>query len=350
MWARWRCKRCCSNIPAGLQGKYRQAVAAKSGEWSTGSSTSSGEEDRKTRSLEAENKELRARIDALEMKEGVQGGPSILSREGGESEGVWRESVEVEDEAESRRKLDEQTKKLHKEVRDVDRPSFVSKEMQESIMESLQWRKGCLSTRSFKKRSQKIQCIQDKSKHMQKENAAAEEEVRKLRDEVKQKEERILFLSDKVEKNKMADADMAAENFRGCRHEKKEGAAMLRRQEIAAWRPYGSKLLPCCAAVGPIQIDALAIAGVQRFKESGAVQEQVPGRDERRRSSEEEHEQGGASQQVALPTPGGFIQGAPASRLELDLLLARGVPGEGGSAGRSGTQGHRKRGPFEVQV
>ena len=45
----------------------------------------------------------------------------------------------------------------------------------------------------LKMRSHKIQSIQDKRKHMQKENAAAEEEVRKLRDEVKQKEERILF-------------------------------------------------------------------------------------------------------------------------------------------------------------
>ena len=35
--------------------------------------------------------------------------------------------------------------------------------------------------------------------------------MRKLRDEFKQKEERNLFLSDKVEKNRMADADMAAE-------------------------------------------------------------------------------------------------------------------------------------------
>ena len=69
VWTRWRCRRCYSNIPTGLQGKYRQAVAAKSVEWSTGSSTSSGEEDRKARSLEAENEELRARIDALE-KEG----------------------------------------------------------------------------------------------------------------------------------------------------------------------------------------------------------------------------------------------------------------------------------------
>ena len=33
-------------------------------------------------------------------------------------------------------------------------------------------------------------------------------------------------------------------NFRGCRQQKKEGAAMLRKQEIAAWRPHDSKLLP----------------------------------------------------------------------------------------------------------
>ena len=36
---------------------------------------------------------------------------------------------------------------------------------------------------------------------------------------------------------------------------------------------------------------------------------------------------------------------SPARSLELDLPLVRGAPGEGGSAGRSGTQGDRKRGP-----
>ena len=100
-----------------------------------------------------------------------------------------------------------------------------------------------------------------------------------------------------------------------------------------------------CAAVGPNQIDALANAVIQRFKESGAVQEQVPGRDERRRKSEEEQEQGRASQQVRLPTPGGFIQGASVSSLDLDLPLVRGALGQGGSAGRSGKQRDRKRGP-----
>ena len=73
----WTCKFCS------------ESNAAKSGEWSAGSSTSSGEEDRKARSLEAENKELRARIDGLEKKEGVQGGPTIPSRKEGDSEDVW---------------------------------------------------------------------------------------------------------------------------------------------------------------------------------------------------------------------------------------------------------------------
>ena len=79
VWTRWRCRRCESNIPTGLYGKYRRAIAAKSGEWSTGSSTSSGEEDRRTRSLETENEELRARIEAMEKKGGggVQEGQSF---------------------------------------------------------------------------------------------------------------------------------------------------------------------------------------------------------------------------------------------------------------------------------
>ena len=104
VWTRWRCRRCHSDIPAALRGKHRQAVAARSREWSMGSTTSSEEEDRKTRSLEAENKELRARIDALEKNggEGVQGGQSIPSRNEGDLEVVWREDMDIEDETESR--------------------------------------------------------------------------------------------------------------------------------------------------------------------------------------------------------------------------------------------------------
>ena len=90
VWTRWRCRRCYNSIPAGLHGKHGQAVAAKSGEWSTGSPASSGEEDRKARCLEAENKELRARIDAMEKKEGVQKGPGIPFKEEGDGEIAWK--------------------------------------------------------------------------------------------------------------------------------------------------------------------------------------------------------------------------------------------------------------------
>ena len=109
----------------------------------------------------------------------------------------------------------------------------------------------------------------------------------------------------------------------------------------AVWQ----QIAAVCAAVVPNQIDALATAVVQRFKKSGAVQEQVPGRDERRRNSEEEQEQGRINQQVVLPTPGVINQGAPTSSLVLDLPRVRGAPGKGGSAGTSGTQAGRKRGP-----
>ena len=53
----------------------------------------------------------------------------------------------------------------------------------------------------------------------------------------------------------------------------------------------------------------------------------------RRRDSKNEQEQGRTSQQVALPTPGGFIQGAPASSLELDPLRVRRAHVECGGAG-----------------
>ena len=109
VWTRWRCRRCHHDIPAGLRGKCRQAMTSRTGEWSTGSSTSSGEEERRNKNLEAENKELRARLEVLGKKEGegVQGGQGLPSRrESGLEE--WSVEMDLEDEAESRKKLDEQ--------------------------------------------------------------------------------------------------------------------------------------------------------------------------------------------------------------------------------------------------
>ena len=110
------------------------------------------------------------------------------------------------------------------------------------------------------------------------------------------------------------------QSFGDCKLEKEEDVAMHRRQVMAAWKPCGSNSSPW-------------------------VQMELPRREEGRRNSEDEHEQGRTSQQLGLPTPGGINQGALANCLELDLPRVRDVLGEGGSAGRSGAQGDRKRGP-----
>ena len=96
----------------------------------------------------------------------------------------------------------------------------VPKEFQESLESNLQQQLQEVEQRrhdlmpehqKVQKRSHKIQCIQDKRRYLQKDSTAAEEEMRKLQEELKQKEERVLLLSNKIDKNKIQDAEMAAE-------------------------------------------------------------------------------------------------------------------------------------------
>ena len=50
-----------------------------------------------------------------------------------------------------------------------------------------------LERQRVQKRSRKMQSIQDKKRNLQKENVAAREEMGKLKEDVKQKEKRVLF-------------------------------------------------------------------------------------------------------------------------------------------------------------
>ena len=176
-----------------MQGKYRQAVAAKAGEWSTASSTLSGEEEKKLGVWKQRiSSSERGLMPWKRREECKEGRVSLLEKE--EIRKMCEESSrEVEDETESRRKLYEQMKKLEMELRDVDRWSLVSKEMQDRIKESLQHQLQDVEKKrpdlvpehqKAQKKSQKIQSIQDKRK-MQRGHAAAEEEMRKRRDDVK---------------------------------------------------------------------------------------------------------------------------------------------------------------------
>ena len=78
--------------------------------------------------------------EAVEKKEGegVQGGQGLPSRRESDLEEVWGMEMDLEGEVESRKKLDEQRRKLQKEQRDVEKFSCVPKEFQEGLKSNLQ--------------------------------------------------------------------------------------------------------------------------------------------------------------------------------------------------------------------
>ena len=235
--------------------------------------------------------------------------------------------MEVKDEDECRRELDEH-RKIQKELREVERLSFASKEMQENLMESMQHqlqeeekRRNDLMPeyQKVQKRSQKIQSIPDKKK-LQKESLAAREETLKPREEIEWKEERFTQLADKVDKNRMADAEMETElHVLQAGEERRGGNAS---QAVACCLETVEHIFAVGTDQAKSQFDALYQKILKRF-ETPTPPAQMPGREEGRRDSKNEQEQGRASQQLLsfMPSmPGGVNQVAPASSLELFLV------------------------------
>ena len=114
VWARWRCRKCFSSIPSVLQGKCRQAVSAKGGRCSSGSSSSSGGDNKNCRTSDAEVQALREELNRFkntEKKQGVECEPA--GEEGGlEEDG----KMEVDEEVDSKKKW-VRKKELQKQLR-----------------------------------------------------------------------------------------------------------------------------------------------------------------------------------------------------------------------------------------
>ena len=210
----------------------------------------SGEQDRKSKNLEAKNKVLRARIEALEKKGGerAQGArPSIQERK-------WHGGRVVNGHGRgggvAAKKLDEQRRKLQNELREIEKFSCLSKEVQERLKSNLQQQLQEVEQRrcdlmpehqKVQKRLQKIQSIQDRRRNLQKESAAAQEEMRKIREEKDRSEERFRKLSDKVDKNKMVDAEVAAELQGLQAGEERRGSGLLLGDDVGTVFRYGSE-------------------------------------------------------------------------------------------------------------
>ena len=189
-----------------LSRSWRLSFSCAGGEWSTASSTSSGEEDRRSKSLEAETKELRAKVEALEKEEaeGVQGGQGLPSRRESGLEEEWCAEMDFEDEAESRRNLDEQMKKLQ---------SFRKALRVRCSSSCSKWSKGgmtsCQSTRKCRTDHKRYEAFSTKEEICKKKVLQHKRKCGRS-EEIDRNEERFRQVPDKVDNN-MVDAEMAAE-------------------------------------------------------------------------------------------------------------------------------------------
>ena len=119
--------------------------------------------------------------------------------------------------------------------------------------------------------------------------------MRILGEEIDWKEERFRLLSDKVDKNIMADAEMEAE-LQGLQAGEERRLAIHRKRLIAVWRRKWSRF-PRWKRIRK----GLSFMLCVKYSSENSTPPHLPRKDEQ--------EQGRASQQVALPTPGGINEG-----------------------------------------
>ena len=138
--------------------------------------------------------------------------------------------------------------------------------------------------------------------------------MRKIREQNDRNEERSRQLSDKVDKNKMSDAEMAAELQRLQAGEERRGS-------------NASQTGDCCWEA---LVEQRFVLGVDQARskfckkfEARVPSEQMPGKEEGRRNSGDGQEHGRASSWCYWRQPGSMKANKPASSLELDLLRVR---------------------------
>ena len=114
VWTRWRCRRCLTNIPAGLHGKHQKAVSAKN------------IQDRLPHVVDRKEglviKKLRAQVELLSKQQSAwkgQEAQGVPTRRGSGLEEDCK--MEVEEETDNKKKLDEQKKSLQKQLRDIEK-------------------------------------------------------------------------------------------------------------------------------------------------------------------------------------------------------------------------------------
>ena len=126
---------------------------------------------------------------------------------------------------------------------------------------------------------------------MQKKSAAAQEEMRKIREEIDRNEERFRQLSDKVDKN---EKEMAAE-LQGLQAGEETRGNTASQELDSCMVTMVEQFFAMGAYQARSKFHAVCQVIFKKF-EAKSPSAQMPGREEGRRNSEDEQEQGKASQ------------------------------------------------------
>ena len=136
----------------------------------------------------------------------------------------------------------------------------------------------CRSMRKCRKDPRRYR-IQDKKKRLQKQSVAAQEEVRKIREEINQKEARIHLWQTRLTRTTCWKQDWK-HNFEVCRQEKKEYVVMPHKE----WMVVRETLRSNCAAMVGIRRGNSWIAFVKEVRrqceQASLLVVQLPGREE----------------------------------------------------------------------
>ena len=192
-------------------------MSAKTKRISSGSSSSSAGEGKKPRDPEAEHRDLRAQVDQLMRQQKVEKGQGRAKGEGGLDED-WK--MEVDEEVQRKKMLDEQRKRLQKQIREIEKFTNVDPLFQEDTGKS--GRKNCMrlsrngriscrSIRKMQEMSQKLQSLQDKKNRCLKDAGTGDEEMEKISDEITEREAHFQELAQKSRNFRMAADDLEAE-------------------------------------------------------------------------------------------------------------------------------------------
>ena len=151
------------------------------------------------------------------VEKGEQAQGDSTRRESG-FEDDW--NMEVEEEVDNKKKVDERRKRLQKQLREIDKFSDLDemlrdaqKERWKEELQDIEKKRNKLLSehQNMQKRSPKLQSLQDKKRNCFKDACACEEEMRKLSEEMEERQARFLALSEKSGNCRMAADDLEEE-------------------------------------------------------------------------------------------------------------------------------------------